>query len=31
MLLIVSLTWLILITVFFFIVSINLMKKRLTS
>jgi lipooligosaccharide transport system permease protein len=30
-LLVVSFVWLILITVFFFIVSINLMKKRLTS
>ena len=31
LLLLVSLVWLILVTVFFFIVSINLMKKRLTS
>jgi lipooligosaccharide transport system permease protein len=31
MLLLVSLVWLIVITIFFFIVSINLMKKRLTS
>jgi hypothetical protein len=31
MLLLISFAWVIAVTVFFFIVSINLMKKRLTS
>jgi hypothetical protein len=31
MLILVSLAWIIVVTIFFFILSLNLMKKRLTS